>query len=577
MTKKYFRLTIISLAFISISSFQVFGQKDTSKLNKEVEVIKPYRPNISTANKINQLPNIEDTTRFVPEFNYSIDNRPVESTFKNPPLSIQDIKTPKEQDSGLGYLKAGAGIYNTTLGEFYLHNNDLKNGGFGVRLNHLASQGTTKLSKGDRVDSPFSHNTGEIFGNTDIGSTILSGKISYERDAFRYYGYPDTVLIHSPVLPPLLGNSQRFQKAEFEAGLKNSEKSTGKLKYKTGIWYHYFDTKTGQNESSFGLSGDFNYDFEKFKGFLETSYEHLSSKGLLDTSITVPLTSKREDWLILSPGAEFSGEKWSIKGGVSFYSASSNVVGEGDIKLYPKIDVNLIPIKDFLTIYAGINGYLQNDSYEAIAYENYWVNPVHNVLNADHQYVLTGGVKGKINKEFSYNFQLKYEYVKNMHFYYLNSITAATPYIYNNAFEVLYDNAGITNLSLELSYVKDLDYYFSLKGNYYNYSLTDLPFTPDLPDFDVTGTANLRLTKKLSGFSDLKLTGQRYGLLRNPSGDEKIALKPLYQLNAGVEYALKPKLKVFGRADNLLNEHYDQWLGYTTQGLRLLAGITFSF
>jgi outer membrane cobalamin receptor len=104
-----------------------------------------------------------------------------------------------------------------------------------------------------------------------------------------------------------------------------------------------------------------------------------------------------------------------------------------------------------------------------------------------------------------------------------------------------------------------------------------LPFTPDLPNFDVTGSANLRLTKKLSGFSDLKLTGQRYGLLRNPSGDEKIALKPLYQLNAGVEYALKPKLKVFGRADNLLNEHYDQWLGYTTQGLRLLAGITFSF
>lgn len=577
MTKIYYRIFLIIFAFIAANFNPAFGQKDSSKLNKEVEVIKPYRPNISTANKLNQLPDIEDTTRFTPEFNYSIDNKPINTGFKTGPLSIQDIKTEKDQDSGIGYLKVGAGIYNTTLGDFYLNDNKLKNASLGIHLKHLASQGTTRLSKGDLVDSPYSNNSAEIFGSQILGGSTLSGNLSYDRDAFRYYGYSDTVPTNPALRPPLFGAKQVFQKAEFQVGLKSNEENDSKLKYKSGLWYHYFDTKTGHNENTLGLLANFDYQFEKFKGTLETSYEHLTTKGIQDTSLNNYIDNKREDWLIITPLAEFSGDKWSIKGGFSFYSAASSIIGEGDIKIYPKIDFKFSPVKDIFSIYAGVNGYLEKGNYETISYENYWVNPIHNVLNADHQIILTGGLKGKINKELNYKLELKYESIKDMHFYALRPLSTTPPIVFNNSFDVVYDNAGIASFSAELTYVKGLDYYFSLKGNYYNYTLDRLPFTPDLANFDITGSANVRLNNKLTGFADFKVTGQRYGLMITSAGDKKVELKPLHQLNLGAEYALKPKLKIFGRADNLLNQHYEQWLGYFTQGLRLVAGVVFSF
>jgi hypothetical protein len=48
----------------------------------------------------------------------------------------------------------------------------------------------------------------------------------------------------------------------------------------------------------------------------------------------------------------------------------------------------------------------------------------------------------------------------------LRSSNPAPPFIYNNAFDVLYDNTGITNLSAELSYSLGKDYYIKFRGNY---------------------------------------------------------------------------------------------------------------
>ncbi len=576
MKKIYSQIFILILLSFVIHINHVFGQKDTTKLNKEVEVIKPYRPNISTANKLNQLPVIEDTARFTPEFNYSIDSRPISSAFKSGPVSIQELKAEADQNNGIGYLKLGAGMYNSTYGDFFLSNNKCKNGSYGLHLKHFSSQGTTKLSKGDIVDSPYSNNKGEIYGNQIIGGSTLSGNLSYDRDVFRYYGYPDVIPVFSSLKPPLLGEKQQFQKAKIQVGLKSNDDSKNLLKYKSGLWYHFFDSKTGQQEKAIGLSADFNYQFEKFKGILETSYEHYTTNGLLDTTINT-IDNKSVGLLKLAPSAQFSGENWVFSGGFSLYSVGSNLVGEDDIKLYPKIEFTFSPVKDILTLYAGINGYLQNCNYSAISYENNWVNPVHNVLNEDHQYILSGGLKGKINKEFNYKVELKYENVNDMHFYVLRSINQASPFTYNNSFDLVYDNTGITNFSAELSYVKDRDYYFLLKGNYYNYTPDHLSFAPQMPDFDIEGTAGIRLNAKITGFTDMKVTGERYGLIITPGENMKINLKPVYQLNVGADYELKSNFKIFGRIDNLLNQHYEQYTGYTSQGLRLIAGITFSF
>jgi hypothetical protein len=586
MRKIYFQTFILTLAiFVNVN--KVLAQKDTSKMNKEVEVVKPYRPNISTANKINQLPIIEDTTRFTPEFNYQINSKPASSKFKSGQFSIPEVKKENELNNGLGYLKAGAGTYNSTYGDLYLSNNQAKNGSFGLRLRHFSSQGTTKLMHGDLVDSPYSDNNGEIYGNQIIGRSTLTGNLSYSRNVFRYYGYPDTIPPSDPsvypplpstyiLYPPLLGVKQQFQKAKIQLGFKSNDESD-KLNYKGIGWYHFFDSKTGQKEKALGFSANFAYQFEKFKGFLETSYEHYTTKGLLDTTVISPIEDKTVGWFSITPSIQLSGEKWIFNGGFSFYSAGSSIVGEDDIKLYPKIDFNFIPVKDILTLYAGVNGYLKNSNYSTISYENYWVNPVHNILNEDHQYILSAGAKGKINSEFSYKVEVSYEGIKDMHFYVLKNLNPAPPLIFNNSFDLIYDNAGLACIAAELNYIQEKDYYFSFKTKYYNYTLDHLSFAPQMPNFEIEASAGYKINDKVTGFSDLKITGDRYGLIQEPGQDFKYNLKPIYSLNTGADYQLKPKFKIFGRIDNLLNQHYEQLPGYTSQGLRLIAGITYSF
>jgi hypothetical protein len=574
MKQIYFRLSLIIVACWAAFGEQAMGQRDTTKLNQDVEVVKPYKPSISNANKQNQLPVIDDTTRFTPEFKYSIESHPISSGFTAVPIGAADIKGEPEKNRGIGYLKLGAGIYNTTYGDFFLNTPKSKYWTFGLHLQHLASQGTTKLEKGDIVDAPYSQNKAEIFGSRLIGGSTLSSSLSYNRDMVRFFGYPDTIpanITSQTQYAPYFGLEQLFQKTKFDIALKNNEGS--KLNYNSGLRFHHFDAKTGQQENSGGLFADFDYQFAKFKGIIESSFDNFTTKGILIS----PVQNKQDSWLKLSPSVLFSDDNWTLKGGISFYSVSDNQ-GESTTKLYPKIGFTFIPVKNIMTLYAGIDGYLQNCNYSTIAYENNWIDPMHNVRNADHQYILFGGIKGKITSQISYDITAKYSEVKDSHFYILKSANIAPPFIYNNAFDILYDNAGITNLSAQISYIIGKDYYIKLKGNYYNYNIEHLPFAPLLPDFDFDGTAGFRITDRVTGFTDLKVTGQRKGLIQLGDGtNSEIDLNAILRVNLGAEYELTHNIKIFGRIDNLLNQHYQEWLGYTSQGLRLMAGASISF
>src|SRR5664279_2221106 len=113
MKQIYFQISFIILACLTMGE-RAMGQRDSTKLNQDVEVVKPYRPSISNANKVNQLPVIEDTTRFTPEFKYSIESHPIHSGFNAVPIGAAEIKGQPDTNPGIGYLKLGLGTFNTT-------------------------------------------------------------------------------------------------------------------------------------------------------------------------------------------------------------------------------------------------------------------------------------------------------------------------------------------------------------------------------------------------------------------------------------------------------------------------------
>ena len=581
--RQIYRSFSVFLLIVSISAGSAFGQRDTTKLNQSVEVVKAYRPTISNANKVNLLPVIDDTTRFTPEFKYSIESQPVKTGFAASSIGAANVTGMPSKDLGLGYLKLGAGTYSTIYGEFFLNLPKSKFATFGLHLRHLSSDGKTKLREGDLVDAPYSQNNAAIFGAVNMGNLILSTDLSYNRDAVRYYGYPVALPENISTLSSVqYGLKQAYQNGDIKVSLKNSEKS-GDLKFNSGFRLGFFDTKTGQKQNSGGLFGKFDYNFGKVFGILDLAFDHLSTDNIYIEN-TTSVGMKTEEWIRIAPSVRLDGDNWSLRGGVNFVAVQDKSY-KNVTKLYPDFEFNFKPIEGILTLYAGFKGDLKNNRYGDIVYENYWADPRHNVRNTDYTYVVSGGLKGKITREISYNLGLKYSKVKDLYFYVLNAI-GETPSsaVYNNAFDLAYDDAGITNFSAEFSYVSGKDLSVMLKGNYYNYTLESLPFAPHQPNFDLTATAGFRILDRLTGFADLELSGKRKALVRYMSSSSSVipedgvfAIDPSIRLNIGAAYEMTSKFMLFGRVDNLLNQQNERWLGYASQGLRLLAGVSYSF
>jgi len=66
---KLYRLISVFLLTTAFSAVTALAQKDSTKLNQSVEVMKAYRPSISNANKVNLMPAIDDTPVLPPSLN----------------------------------------------------------------------------------------------------------------------------------------------------------------------------------------------------------------------------------------------------------------------------------------------------------------------------------------------------------------------------------------------------------------------------------------------------------------------------------------------------------------------------
>jgi len=586
---------ILLLIFI-VSAITATAQRDTS-LTREVEVTKAFRPTISDVHKINEMPIIDETEHQQPKFDYSIYSQPILNTFSVTPLKAATISKTEKKQTGYGLIRAGVGNYNKPYGEFFFNNVNSKKSIFGIHAKHISSHGKLTLEGGDKVDAPYSKNEAEVYYKHSLRSSILSVDVDFKHDGFNYYGYPlnpiPDILLEENQSITYQGTKQAFTKGGLNVNLKNITAEMDDPAFNFNFKYHYFGTKTEQREHF----GEFDMDFQKplDTGTLLTDagVTFLYADNIINR-VTDTIGKRTQTQFFVKPAWYYEGKTVNVTVGLNAWFIMDNDM-DAVAKITPNIRVNYMPVKDIFKLYAGIDGNYINNHYSKIAYENPFVNPMHDVKNSFEKIHFYAGIDGKFSKKTNFKISVDYSMIDDKPLYYLSEYIyleqpiGSNPFIVNNTFYVLYDDINLLKFNVEIFHTSSERLNLLLSGNYYVYNLDEQPEAWNMPDWDATFSLDYKITEQLSVGTDIYLIGGRKALIvessrfpglfsaNNAPKYKTNNLDTAFDLNVNANYQITQKFSVFGQLNNFGFQKYQRWFGYPVQSFNALVGVSYVF
>ncbi len=589
--------TGLLIAFGSIALF-ANAQRDTT-LNREVEVVKSFKPTIQDAHKINDMPKIEETEHQKPTFNYNIKSEPIVNAFAVNPLKAASIASAPKEETGYGFIRAGAGNYNRPYGELFFNHLASKKSIFGIHAKHLSSNGTLKLEGGDRVDAPFSNNEAEVYFNQFFRESVLSFNVDYDRDAFNYYGYPLNPVPDQLTGPNqtinYFGTKQVFSKGGISVKLDNPTLEMNDPYFGFDFDYHYFSTKTGQNENYGKFLAHVQKPFNFGTGLLDAGVYYTSANNIENRN-DINIDTRQQSWLYLNPTVFLGKKIFNAKLGIKTWYISDKYIN-AQVRVTPDILLNFNPAENIIKLYAGISGNYNNNFYSKIAYENPFVDPEHDAYNSFEKIRFFGGFDGKFAAKTNFKIGFDYSMIDNQPFYYLQeyslnpTITPSTPKIVDNDFSILYDDINLFKINLEIIHRSSDKLDLLLSGNYFVYKMDEQKEAWNMPAWDATLSLGYKITEQLSMSADFFLIGERKALIRetlfkslppsssvaNPMTYKSFNLNTAFDMNVRGNYKITEKFSVFAQLNNFGFQQYQRWFGYPVQSLNFLAGVSYAF
>ena len=597
--KKYF-LLLLFVGAVSVTN----AQRDTS-LTQEVEVVKAYNPTISDANKINDMPKIEEEEQQKPTFSYNIFSQPVYNTFSVNELKAATISAPPKENTGLGLVRAGVGNYNKPYAEVFFNSQNTQNTIFGLHGKHLSSHGKLKLEGGDKVKAPFSDNEAEMFIKHLFRSSILSVNLDFTHNGFKYYGYPvDTIpsiLKENDQSINYQGKKQTFSKGGININLKNDNNNRQDFAFGFNFLYDYFETKTDQREHFAEFTTNLNKPLTTGAGILNAGITFVKTDEIFNKTLDT-LGNSRQIWVTAKPAYYLGGDMANITMGLNTWFVFDKD-DDATAKIAPNVRVNFAPVKEIINIFAGVDGNYINNHYSKIAYENPFVNPEHDVVNSFEKLHFYGGFDGKVATKTNFKISVDYSVIDDQPLYYLYEYVypltddinnTPDPSIVDNDFRIMYDDMDLLKFNVEVFHTASEKLDLLLTGNYYVYKMDEQEEAWNMPDWDAKLALGYKITDQLSVSTDIYLEGSRKALIMEYYGyntlfftsGSLIALPPIYKsynldtivdMNFSASYKISQNFSVFGLLNNFGFQKYENWLGYRSQSFNFLAGLSYAF
>ena len=566
-------ILVLAILILSTSAFSQVEQPNINH-NEQVTIIGTYDPSINEAFKIGSRPGTPALSFTKSNFRYEPLETRQPAAIKLQAIEPATIRADKRTKSYQNTLRAGIGSWMTPYFDFN-HGSSKKNDRqLNVRIYHLSSFKNIP----DYSPSPFSNSLAEIHYDKFSKNHIFSIGAGYRLNTNRYYGFkPDD---YNDLSIDEGNLKQMFNLVKANFGLKSNFKKDDKLHHIFGIsGYYYFD-KYNSSETNARFA------FDLYKAFRVTKHLNFQNLGIdgrfeyFGNKDTIRNTSD-----ILVEAEPYFKARYNIIGFKVGLKFAYLMADQNTFAFNPILDIFVNVLPESLTIYAGLDGGLEKNSFLKLTTINPWFSGMYDLYLIDSTYKwqnnrfrVYAGLRGNIAKQLGFNIEAGWLLFKDMA-YYVNTTDSKIwpvtgPF---NKFTVVYDDGNLFTVSGELMYTLGDVAKIWLNGEYNIYTLDSLSqaYHKPISKFGIGGS--YLINKKVNIRLEVLGYGDRYAVEREMLGSKDIILEGFFDINLGLEYYIGENFSVFLTGTNLLNNNYQRFYNYPVQGLQIMAGIGLRF
>ena len=542
------RLILIAISFICLSSLE--AQKRSRQVydstKKTVVITSAYKPVLKPAAKINfsAASPLADSSR--PNLLYNVPSQNLffsymPSSLKPLALSIDTTNTWENSN----FIKLGFGNYSTPFAQAGFSLGDGKNSVVNINAKQISQKGNLPFQQYSRTNADVNG----IFSTQT--NTEWRGKLFIENSNQYYYGYrPDTLQYSKDSL------RQRFNTIGATVGFRNKEVNSYGISYDPTVSLNFFSDNRKGKETSFAINAPLTKTITADAAFSVglsadlTSYHNYTGQSIKNNLyyINPAVLLKRSNFTLhlgLTPS-------WDNK----------------EYHLLPDFTATVKVKDEKFVLLAGWVGYYQKNTFQSLAAFNPWIAQPLELKNTrlKESYF---GFKGSGGSHFSYNARLS---IVN----YTNAALFLNDTADGKTFRTVYE-PSMRDIKIhgEIGYTFQEKFSLLAGATINRYTaLKQNPKAWGLLPVEVTGSLRWQVLKDLQFKSDVFLwDGPRYLTKTGASERQKGA----FDLNAGVEFAVLPKLNLWLQLNNILNNKYERWNQYQVLGFNVLGGIVYSF
>ncbi|HNT79984.1 MAG TPA: hypothetical protein PKH65_04820 [Bacteroidia bacterium] len=523
--------------------------------DEQINVVKDYKPALSQAIKITDIPSGDTGTYLNVEQKYAILEISANNNFVPSPIKPVKIKDDNIKNLQRGFIKAGYGLEKTSLIEAYYNSLRSKDFNAGFSFRHLSTNG--KIN--DYGFPGASDNRISLFGKKFMDKAALNARVNFQRDVHHFYGFK---------VPPDLFSKKETRhvlntietELNFESYFNNKTEDPA---YKVGMEYYNTSNNFDLNESHFG-----------FKGMLAKRIDDHNLRLAVDASLN-KYESKLYDTLNLDnannvirilPSYMFKKRNLMLVLGL-------NVVNEklqdSELHLYPHAELTY-NVQDAFVLYGKFSGNIQQHSLYSISRENPFIGSDVVIGNTNRLIDLSGGVAFKIGHDLNFHGRVNIWRSEDQMFYQNNAAVDTF-----QTYALVYDDANAFEVHASLSYDTRKNILLSFNTDYYNVSVDTLAEPWYTPQYKFTLRFEYRIKDKIIPRLDWYYSAAQFG--KGIDGNSTVKLKPYHDLNLSVDYRYSKNLSVFVQLNNMFAQRYFSYYQYPSYRINALAGLTFSF